>query len=386
MSKLYDLLSAMCGKIKKPDWNQNDPTAPDYVKNRPFYTGDPVETVLVEESTVSFQDVGGGLYISDFPSAFEATSGETYTVFWDGAAYECACVDFRGRLVIGNLSVFGSGPDTGEPFVINVYNGVRITIATEDTSSSHTISISSTVAQIVKIPAKFIDKDAFGYIVVHNSSTMTEEEAENHSDAISNGEAVFIIWGSLCLRRIAVSTVTDSTGVSVRYLSATTLNGENYSVAKNSEGLFKLNDRVLTGAEFPYFKGSGEKTPTIRLKNKQFSIASGSISIGVGTTDILFSVSTNGTKSKDFNVLGNGEAVTPALILYSSTADSTKKFRITVDDSGKPTFTNSSDSADSYTPTDLPTVTASDSGKFLRVSGTGEWVAETISNASGVSF
>ena len=37
MSKLYDLLSAMCGKIKKPDWNQNDSAAADYVKNRPFY-------------------------------------------------------------------------------------------------------------------------------------------------------------------------------------------------------------------------------------------------------------------------------------------------------------------------------------------------------------
>ena len=37
MSKLYDLLSSICGKIKKPDWNQNDSTAPDYVKNRPFY-------------------------------------------------------------------------------------------------------------------------------------------------------------------------------------------------------------------------------------------------------------------------------------------------------------------------------------------------------------
>lgn len=40
----------------QPDWNQNDSTAKDYVKNRPFYTGDPVETVLVEESTVSFVD------------------------------------------------------------------------------------------------------------------------------------------------------------------------------------------------------------------------------------------------------------------------------------------------------------------------------------------
>ena len=32
----------------QPDWNQNDETAADYIKNRPFYTGDTVETVLVE--------------------------------------------------------------------------------------------------------------------------------------------------------------------------------------------------------------------------------------------------------------------------------------------------------------------------------------------------
>ena len=63
----------------QPNWNQNDETAPDYVKNRPFYTGDPVETVLVEESTASFIE-SDGLYIAEFLSTFEATVGETYTV------------------------------------------------------------------------------------------------------------------------------------------------------------------------------------------------------------------------------------------------------------------------------------------------------------------
>lgn len=35
---------------------------------------------------------------------------------------------------------------------------------------------------------------------------------------------------------------------------------------------------------------------------------------------------------------------------------------------------------------ELPTVTSTDSGKFLRVSSAGEWVAEAIASAEGVSF
>ena len=51
----------------RSDWNQNNETASDYIKNRPFYTGVPVETVLVEESTVSFAD-DGGIYVARFLS------------------------------------------------------------------------------------------------------------------------------------------------------------------------------------------------------------------------------------------------------------------------------------------------------------------------------
>lgn len=317
----------------QPDWNQNDSTQPDYVKNRPFYTGDPVETVLVEESTVSFAN-DGGLYVAEFESTFKPTVGETYKVSWDGTVNECACVNFHDVPFIGNLSIIGAGSDTGEPFIMWISNSEGFQIMTADTSASHTFSISGTAAPIVKIPAKFIDKDASGYIVVHNSSTMTEEEGKNYYNTILEGEAAFIIWGYLYISGISVSTETDSTGVSVVYLYVNTPNGESYRITQNSDGLFNLNDRKLSRVAFPGNKATGDVSPEIQIVKEKIIISPSHFYSGVGTTDTLFYVQSNGTKSKSFEVIGNGEAVAPALILYSSTVDSTKKFRITVDDTG----------------------------------------------------
>ena len=138
------------------DWNENDPTKPGYIKNRPFYTGDPVETVLVEESTVPFTDSNQGLYIAEFQSNFAPTVGEVYKVSWDGTVYECTCVDFNGGTVIGNLSIMGAGSDTGEPFMVGISNGIGISIVTTDTSASHTFSISGSIAEVVKIDKKYL--------------------------------------------------------------------------------------------------------------------------------------------------------------------------------------------------------------------------------------
>ena len=154
----------------QPDWNQNDDTQPDYVKNRPFYTGDPVEAVLVEESTVTFAE-HKGVYVADIQSTVSATVGETYSVSWDGAAYECTCVSFRGKLAIGNLSITGAGSDTGEPFVMMINNGNGFHIGTADTSASHTISISQySAGEVVKIDRKYLPKAAF---ITYDSSTST---------------------------------------------------------------------------------------------------------------------------------------------------------------------------------------------------------------------
>ena len=127
-----------------------------YIKDM-YYTGDPVETVLVEESTVTFED-WGGVYGATFPSTFEATVGDTYKVSWDGTVYESICVAVSEVPVsfIGNLSITGDGSDTGEPFVMAIMNGEGIQIASADTSDSHTFSISGAVVPVVKIDKKYL--------------------------------------------------------------------------------------------------------------------------------------------------------------------------------------------------------------------------------------
>ena len=313
----------------QPDWNQNDSTATDYIKNRPFYTGDPVETVLVEESTVSFTG-SGGIYSGTIQSSFKPKLGNTYKVFWDGSIYESLCTPAYEDFMIGNTSIIGIGTDTGEPFLINIYkdtNNNTIEIITTETSESHVISISESSQLIVKIPAKFIDKNTSGYIVVHKSETMTKQEAANYTSAFLGGEIAFVVWGTnLHIKMIYY--VSGST------LSLTLENNEYYSITENDEGLFNYNDRILTAASFPANYTSTNSALKFYCKKNNISISPPSFSNGVGSTNKLFTVKADGSKSKDFDVLGNGEAVTPAIILYSSTANSTKKFKITVDDSG----------------------------------------------------
>lgn len=314
-----EILEETGEKSIQPDWNQNDSTAADYVKNRPFYT-ETRETILVEESTVSFQN-NGSVYMAGLESTFVPTVGETYKVYWDGTVYECICTELKGLKTIGNLSIINGGSDTGEPFFMDIIDGIAIEIATADTSASHTVSISGVAEPIVKIPSKYIDKDTSGYIVLHKNPAMTEEDVQNYIKAYSEIKAVFIIWFDMCI----VGLDNDDTDKII----LTTQNGELYSIVSNNKGLFFYRDREFISARFPANESLG-----VYVNKKTTKIFPESLHPGVGTTNTVFEVRPDGMKSKAFEVLGNGEAVAPALILYSSTANSTKKFCITVDDSG----------------------------------------------------
>ena len=311
------------------DWNQNDDTQPDYVKNRPFYTGDHVETVLVEESTIGFSGEPG-LFFAEFPSNFEATVGETYKVSWDGTAYKCTCVDFKKIPLVGNTSILNLGSDTGEPFLMRVSNGDRIFIYTTDTSDSHTFSISSIVEELVKIDEKYLPDSAAKKSDVEVVQTVANSNKEMLSEMFTS-----------------IATFTFDKQTSGR--DTLVHNGIHY---------YKISDFNPAVEDVISFKGTSasgfEQSPITTgnncVKYGFFIVvaSAGACSLPIiGAGDDEFTAPSAGlyaiyVESNTSQTAGTGEFTMRfpiGVLLRSSGSYSTKKFRITVDDSGTLTAT-----------------------------------------------
>ena len=131
----------------QPDWNQNDNTKPDYVKNRPFYTGAPVETVLVEEQIVTFTSGW-----SDTSFDFDISSEDIVKVIWDGTEYICIPKIHPNWFYFGNRFLDDEQfEDTGEPFY---YDGESFFAASS--ADSHLIKVSKISNEVIQIDLKYI--------------------------------------------------------------------------------------------------------------------------------------------------------------------------------------------------------------------------------------
>jgi len=159
------------------DWNQNDPSQPDYVKNRTHY-----ESVGLVELPVAGQwnvldetDEDGDGTIDRTYYQFQLSApiglevGKTYTVSWNGTDYICVALDL-GELSggempgvhLGNLAPMG-GEDTGEPFMIQEASaelaaqiGAFGAIIATDFSGNIPFAIKQEQAVAVPLPTKFL--------------------------------------------------------------------------------------------------------------------------------------------------------------------------------------------------------------------------------------
>ena len=350
-----EILEEAGEKSIQPDWNQNDETAKDYVKNRPFYTGDPVETVLVEESTVSFSG-GNGLYMAEFPSTFSATVGETYKVSWDGTTYESTCVISDEGLVIGNLSFLDIGSDTGEPFLFLVVNGRGIMIGTTDTSASHTFSISGSSVEVVKINEKYLPDN----LAIKSDVEVAKATAETAQTTAENAQTT--------AENAQTTADSNKEMISNMFTSVIAFTFDKQTSGRdtfkyNSFNYYKISDFTPAREDVTSFKGTRENgiefsNITIGSNCVKYGLfivvaSAGYCSLPITETDTgVFNAPSAGLYAlyEENNAVvtaGTGQFTLMSidgLTIKSSTYGSTKKFRVTVDDDYNVSATNTSDS------------------------------------------
>lgn len=197
------------GGAVQADWNQNDETQPDYVRNRPFY---------LETEWVSINDmVGATIYPMTFTTAdnngvniargaFILGKGDTYKVVFDGITYVCTLSE-NGS--IGGKIVSETSIDFSEyPFVL--MNGA---ILTKD-SGEHTIDSIHYEEKITKVnyAPRFIIRSTWSRDT--NSASVTVKYAESLVKQWDKGVQCFVdvktsqSTGSMC-------TVVDVGGIKI---------------------------------------------------------------------------------------------------------------------------------------------------------------------------
>lgn len=299
---------------------------------------------------------------------------KTYTIKLNDVEYTCKgkMIEAYSIIAVGNLAIVGMGEDTGEPFAIaedtqglsfgepafvvitTDVNNVDTTVTTEITSD---IKLTCIGVVVKKINSKYLyqpdwnetDSSKYEYILNKPFGDMKA------GTVISKGTVNCLIElrGQYAAPLLTISFI-DGVSYSV------TFDNVNYTIKAISNG-------SSTSLEIP--EGSGDIY--FKFIDNYFGMSILSSTQGEHTYTITYAEDT--VKKIDSKYL-------PDDIGGSSLPEVT-----TLNNGQVMTVINGEWTA--QTPASgLPTVTSSDAGKFLRVDSSGNWVAETIPNAEGVSF
>lgn len=126
------------------------------------YPSKSVETVtLMEEQEVAFSS-NSGLMVAVSPVAFELAEGDNLTVVWDGVNWDAAVTVRGGQYpAFGNLGLGDLGDVTDHPFMYLGQGGGNALWATTDTAASHTIKVTAAKTTYQTMRESFVPKSAF---------------------------------------------------------------------------------------------------------------------------------------------------------------------------------------------------------------------------------
>lgn len=321
----------------QPDWNQNDETQPDFVKNRPFYTGDPVETFIIPETTVTFSKQHEFM-TAYWPENFDLVDGQTYTISWDGTDYVCTGVLFNDIPALGNLAVIGEGEDTGEPFVFA--NNGQWLVATTESATEHAIGIKTATVQVVTIDEKYLPRSVFtdaDWDSVSNRPIFTKPL--NANITAENITETIIVGGNYV--DLGVTAPDFNKGLyykaegKISFLNNTSK--QEYTLRIN--GYYKADSNAMISLGTVY-DGYGKHNLDVGFYGKNNRYHAGNLSVTSSGNQYSYTITANFTIISEVKQLSEDyipntiQRVGDDIIISSSTPDSTKKFKITVDDSG----------------------------------------------------
>lgn len=177
--------NALLQRLKKHrgDWNQNDPSADDYIKNRPFYTDENDKTVNVPEQKITIPSRRPYAVQLILPKLIEFVVGQAYEVKWDDETYSCVAFDMHGIGAIGNQGVFGDGTDTGEPFIMRISKAIGFgEVAAPEAIGTHTVEVTTT--KVVTLDRKYLPDLGLAPVATSGSYDDLEDAPEIYYDIV----------------------------------------------------------------------------------------------------------------------------------------------------------------------------------------------------------
>ena len=318
----------------QPDWNQNDNTRPDYVKNRPFYAEDPVETVLLEEQAVTFTNGE-----SDPSFNFKASPEDInhIKVTWDGTEYICIPQIYSDFIKFGNKFIDDdTSEDTGEPFY---YDGDCFYVASS--TGSHKIKVSKLSNKVIKIESNYIPnsniRNGTGFFSIEEGLKTTASGEYSHAEGdytTASGKSSHAEGFYTTASGKSSHAEGDYSIASGRFShaegSGTTASGE----SSHAEGYYTTASGEYSHAEGYYTTASGKSSHAEGWN----TTASGQYSHAEGKYNI------EDTANKYAHIIGNGTIETKrhncfmvdwdGAIYVQASDDATKMMKLTIKSDG----------------------------------------------------
>ena len=317
---------ALKSDIVKPNWEQNDETATDYIQNRPFYEGKPEEYYPLPEMTISkTSSLSSGKTYIDWSMPIEI--GTTYEVIMNGEVYSAECYQ-------GNIGP-SIGDETLQEYPFYFFDGGDISrVSFVPREDAITIAIRGYTKPIKKLEIKFIEgiagKNVEGQTFDYNGEQYTAAIGAEIFNNYHMNKAVGEYSHAEGYGTKAIGDYSHSEGIG----SIVEGNGA------HAEGSLTKAIGSDSHAEGSYTIASGEAQHVQGRYNIEDTENKYAHIVGNGNRTMGVETFSNAhTLDWDGNAWYAGTVEGTAMILKSSTEGSTKRFKITVDDSGTITAT-----------------------------------------------